>query len=194
MLDITVFFVATALTVIAGITLTNVLIFPRLRTSETPIKDTPRVSVMIPARDEAAVIGETITHMLAQDYPNFEVILLDDHSTDGTGDIARNAGNGDSRLTVLQGKPLPDGWMGKNWGCHQMAQQANGDILLFTDADTRWHPSGLSALVNAMQNSGADLYTIWPTQHTITWAERLTVPLMAVARIGCRLPPSTMGW
>lgn len=181
-MDVLIFFVASALTVIALTTLSNIFIFPRLRPAK--LADAPRVSVMIPARDEAQVIAETIQRMLAQNYPNFEVILLDDHSSDGTGDLARTAGQGDPRLTVMNGQALPDGWMGKNWACHQMAQRADGDYLLFTDADTRWEPDALAALVDLAVRSDADLSTVWPTQHTETWAERLCVPLMAVVIVG----------
>lgn len=177
-------FVTAALTVILLITLSNLLFFPRLKTGETPATgEAPFVSVMIPARDEAPVIAQTVRALLAQDYPVFELIVLDDGSTDGTGDIL--AGIDDERLTVIGGAPLPDDWMGKNWACHQMAGRARGDILIFTDADVRWtHRGALRAAVAYMERTKADLFSVWPTQHTVTWAERLTVPLMALVVIG----------
>jgi chlorobactene glucosyltransferase len=140
------------------------------------------VSILIPARDEASVIATTVSAHLAQDYAAFEVIVLDDGSTDGTSTIARTAG--DSRLDVVSGQPLPAGWLGKNWACQQLAAHATGDLLLFTDADVRWEPDALTALVSEMQRTQADLLTIWPTQVTRTWAERLTVPLMGLVVVG----------
>jgi chlorobactene glucosyltransferase len=87
----------------------------------------------------------------------------------------------------LDGKPLPKGWLGKNWACHQLAQHAaaqGADILIFTDADVQWQPQAAAAVVAEFERSGADLLTVWPTQTTVTWGERLTVPLMALAVLG----------
>jgi chlorobactene glucosyltransferase len=176
-----------ALIVINLIALTNVLFFPRMRQCQPVMPDgepLPLISVMIPARNEAAVIAETVRHVLAQDYPHFEVIVLDDNSDDGTGDLARAAGSGDAHLTIMTGKPLPDGWMGKNWACHQMVSAASGDLLLFTDADVRWMPGALKSLVAGIIRTDADLFTVWPTQQTESWAERIVVPLMAMVVVG----------
>jgi chlorobactene glucosyltransferase len=175
-------FVSAALIVISGTTIINVFVLPHLKNRPTTADETPFVSVMIPARNEAAVIGKTIKHLMAQDYPHYEIILLDDQSTDDTGAVAQAAG--DTRLRIIRGEALPPGWMGKNWACQQMQKTAQGDILLFTDADVIWQPTALRALVEHMTHTQADLFTIWPTQETQTWAERLTVPLMAMVIIG----------
>lgn len=167
-----------------GIMVSNLVFFPRLRAEaapETPeMRTQPLVSVLIPARNEAAVIAGTVRRLLGQSYRNFELVVLDDNSEDGTGDLARSAADGDPRLRVIGGRPLPAGWAGKNWACHQLSQAALGDILLFTDADTIWAPDGLAALVREMEANRADLQTVWPTQISETWAERLTVPNMAL--------------
>ncbi len=177
--------VSLALVVIAGTSMVNVLTFPRLRPARPAWM--PRVSVLVPARDEAAVIAATVRRLLAQDYDDYEVIVLDDASTDGTADIARQVAGDDPRLRVLTGAPLPPGWLGKNWACHQLAEAASGDLLVFTDADTRWEPDALRALVAAFERHGAEMVTVWPSQETHTWAERLTVPLMAlVCWVTCR--------
>ncbi len=176
-------FVSVALIVIACITVLNVLTFSRLD-HEPALAKSPRVSVLIPARDEAAVIGHTVGALLSQDYPNFNVYLLDDNSTDGTAACALEAAAGNAALTILPGKPLPKGWGGKNWACHQLGQAADGEWLVFTDADVQWGPGALSALVNEAVQSNADLLTVWPTQHTETWGERLVVPLMALVILG----------
>ncbi|MCS6834981.1 MAG: glycosyltransferase family 2 protein [Anaerolineae bacterium] len=156
--------------------LSNLVFFPRLKSAD--LASTPFVSVLIPARNESAVIKTTIQSFLTQTYTNFELLVLDDQSTDGTGELALQAANGDSRLRLLRGRPLPDGWIGKSWACHQLAQQAQGDIIIFTDADTLWQPQALAALIAHHQATDADLLTVWPTQITHTWSERVVVPLM----------------
>lgn len=181
-----ILFITVALICINLLTIVNVFALPRLRkrSRQQKLDTLPFVSVLIPARNEAAVIERTMGTMRSQSYARFEVIFLDDNSTDGTGDIAQEFGETWDRLTVLQGKPLPPGWMGKNWACHQMSDVAQGDILLFFDADVRCEPETLDSLVTHMLSTKADLLTVWPTQETVTWFERLTVPLMAMAIMG----------
>lgn len=178
-------FAACALIVIALTAAMNVIFFPRLRRTslESPLQnaDQPFISICIPARNEASVIGGTVRNLLVQEYPRFELLLLDDHSTDDTANIAKTAANGDARLRVLSGDSLPDGWLGKNWACHQLSQAARGEWVIFTDADVNWQPGALSALVNEMADTHADFLTVWPTQRTETWTERLVVPLMTLA-------------
>lgn len=182
-------FGAVALTIIGLTALVNALIFPRLGRSPHPMSpppgvSPPRVSVLIPARNEAAVIGDTVRALLAQTYTQCEVLVLDDQSSDGTAECALAAAAGDSRLRVLSGKLLPDGWLGKNWACRQLAEAAEGETLIFTDADVRWEPEAVALLLGEMAARNADLLSVWPTQQTETWAERLVVPLMALAIIG----------
>lgn len=178
-------FVAFALFIIGLTTLANILMFPRLGRPLHPVPETePSISFLIPARNEAAVIGSTVAALLAQEYPNFEIVLLDDGSTDGTTELALAAGEGNSRLRVLPGRTLPSGWLGKNWACQQLSEAATGDLLIFTDADVRWESRAAVALVGELSFGEADMLTIWPTQETITWAERLVVPQMALAIIG----------
>lgn len=162
--------------------LSNLVFFPRLRASD-PVS-TPLVSVLIPARNESAVIATTVKSFLAQTYPSFELLVLDDQSTDDTDKLALQAAAGDSRLRLLYGQPLPQGWIGKSWACHQLVQQARGEIIIFTDADTLWHPQALASLVAHQQSTNADLLTIWPTQITHTWPERVIVPLMMMVIMG----------
>ncbi len=169
-----------ALCVIALTAVLNALTFPRLRRAPAPAGT---LAVLIPARNEAHVIGQTVRAVLAEPAVT-ELVLLDDHSTDGTAEAARAAAAGDPRLRVLAGAPLPAGWLGKNWACHQLSQAAHSDHLLFADADVRWEPGALAAVLAAHHHLRADLLTVWPTQHTISWGERLTVPLMALAIMG----------
>jgi len=165
---------------IMGITiLSNLIFFPRLRVDSPETQ--PFVSVLIPARDESAVIARTVKQVLAQTYPHFEVLLLDDHSSDGTGDLAKQTAQGDPRFRLLSGDTLPQGWLGKNWACHQLTQAARGDLLLFLDADVRLQPKALMALMAQQKRTNAGLLTIFPTQIVHTWAERLVVPLINFA-------------
>lgn len=157
----------------------NTLTFPRLH----PKKPThsPFVSVLIPARNEAEVIGRTVKLLAAQDYSNFEIIVLDDNSIDDTNKIAQTAAADCPNFQVISGQSLPDGWLGKNWACHQLAEAARGESLLFTDADVEWQAGALSALISLQEQHNADMLTVWPTQITKTWGERLIVPLMSLA-------------
>ncbi len=178
-------FISLALGILGITAVANILFFPRLKATQPTAR--PKLSILIPARNEAAVIGQTVRALLAQTYTNFELLLLDDQSDDGTGQIARQAAGRDERFRLMSGAPLPSGWLGKNWACHQLSQAATGDYLLFADADVRWQPNALTALLALAQTEQADLLTVWPTQQTKTWAERLVVPLMSFA-ILCYLP------
>ncbi len=169
-------FILSALVVISLITVINTLTFPRLKKS-APVSQ-PFVSLLVPARDEARIIQATVARLLAQDYPNFELIILDDASTDGTAGVATQAGKGDQRLQVIGGKALPPGWTGKNWACQQLGEAANGELLVFTDADVSWESEALAGVVACMQATQADTFTVWPTQQAVSRAERLVVPLM----------------
>jgi chlorobactene glucosyltransferase len=173
--------VLSVLVVIALISVVNTLTFPRLGSGRKGRAGAvlPRISVLVPARDEAGVIGQTVRAILAQDYPGeLELIVLDDDSSDGTAQRARQAALGDPRLQVIPGTSLPPGWAGKNWACWQLAKHASGDWLVFTDADVRWEPGALSSVISWFERSGADCLTVWPTQETRSWAERLVVPMM----------------
>ena len=179
--------VAVALLMFGLTALLNVFTFPRLSATAAPAPDAAasaalgRISVCIPMRNEVHGIARTVRAWRAQSHANFELLLLDDESTDGTHAAAHAAAADDARVRVLAGLPLPAGWLGKNWACQQLADAAQGNILVFTDADVTWEPLALAALASAMQALNADLLTVWPTQQTDTWAERLLVPLMALA-------------
>jgi chlorobactene glucosyltransferase len=175
--------VAIVLAIINLTILMNLPFFPRLKKAPV-VKREPLISVLIPARNEAKIIGETIESLLGQSYENFELLILDDNSTDDTAAIVRKHAARDKRIQLLKGRPLASGWLGKNWACHQLAQAAGSDYLLFSDADVIWDRQGLSAVVEMSQQQASDLLTIWPTQITRTWAERLVVPLMALVVLG----------
>lgn len=149
--------------------------------------DAPLVSVVIPARDERTNVERCLRSVLSSDWPRLEVVLVDDGSTDGTGEIARRIAAGDGRLRVLENAPLPEGWFGKQWACHNGAKAARGDILLFGDADT-WHaPDLVSRAVAHMLRRGDDLLSIAGRQEMETIWERLVQPpifALLLARYG----------
>ena len=149
--------------------------------------DAPLVSVIIPARDEARNIGRCVRSALSATYPALEVIVVDDHSADGTGRLAREAGGGDARLRVIEPPPLPEGWFGKQWACASGAAAANGEILCFADADTEHSPDLITRSVNAMRTRRADLFSIAGRQELGGFWERLIQPqifTMLLARYG----------
>jgi chlorobactene glucosyltransferase len=136
----------------------------------------PLVSVVIPARNERRNIERCIRSVLATQYAPLEVIVVDDHSDDGTGDVARAIAAEDSRLRVIEALPLPDGWFGKQWACANGARVARGAVLLFTDADTHHEPDLLPRATNALRADGADLLTIAGHQEMHSFWERVIQP------------------
>jgi chlorobactene glucosyltransferase len=137
----------------------------------------PFVSVIVPARNEAVNISVCVASLLNSAYTPYEVIVVDDGSMDGTGDIVRIlADHADGRVRLVDGEPLPDGWLGKPWACWQGAQHARGELLLFTDADTRHDEMLLGHAVAAHRLRGADLVSIMPRQLMLTFWERLILP------------------
>lgn len=145
----------------------------------------PSVVAVVPARDEAAVVGEAVTSLLAQEYPGrFSVVLIDDHSEDGTADAARAAASrlGKShRLTVLGARTLPAGWTGKLWalseGVRQVEEQGDApDLFLFTDADIAHHRSNIAELVARLEDEERDLVSLMVLLRCRSVAERFMIP------------------
>ncbi|HEY0069553.1 MAG TPA: glycosyltransferase family 2 protein [Chloroflexia bacterium] len=173
-----------------GVVVVNLLVLPRLRdykpanAAGTTIR---KVAVLVPVRNEEANIEACLDSLLSQDYPALELWLYDDASIDATLSVVREAcsriaPNG-ARLRVLQGTDdLPPGWLGKAHACHRLylglGPHSAPDYLLFTDADVRCEPGALSHAVALAQATGAGLVSIFPRQVTVTWAERLAVPLL----------------
>jgi chlorobactene glucosyltransferase len=173
----------------------NLLLLPRLPPQIAP-EAPPRVSVLLPARNEAARIRPCLGSLLGQNYPSLEIIVLDDESLDATADIVGTLGfstGPESNHRLILGAPLPPGWTGKSWACHQLAEAARGEYLLFTDADTHHQPEAVSSAITHAQRSGCDLLTLWPYQTTVTFAEKLIVPLIFVVG-GSYLPHWLLVW
>ena len=126
------------------------------------IESWPRLSVMIPARNEAGHIETALNTVLKQDYPNLEIIVMNDRSTDGTGDILKRLAAVDSRVQLLQIESLPSGWLGKVNALHQGVQRAKGDWYLFTDADVRFEPGVFQRAMRYVEHHGADHLVFLP--------------------------------
>ena len=137
----------------------------------------PFVSVVVPARDEAVNIVACVESLGASTYPDFEIIVVDDRSEDDTAGLARGVSSGGARgIRVLDGQELPEGWLGKPWACWQGARVAEGELLLFTDADTTHGRELLSRAVAGLHEEDADLLTILGRQLMETFWEKLVQP------------------
>lgn len=141
-------------------------------------KDYPFVSILVPARNEERNIERCILSLLQQDYPGYEVIVLDDESADRTWQIVSGLARERENLRLLKGRPLPEGWVGKCWACHQLSEEARGEFLLFVDADTVHKPSMLRSVIDAAHFYQADLISGLPREKVGTFSELLTVPLI----------------
>jgi chlorobactene glucosyltransferase len=162
----------------------NLLFFQSLALVSAPASH-GRVSILVPARNEERSIAECVSSLIAQDYPDFEVLILDDSSTDRTAALAQEVIDRlpSHRHRLLTGTPLPPGWTGKNWACHQLSEAAIGDWLLFTDADTVHSPGALSAALAMAADTRADLLSAWPRLITLTVGEKLVIPVLHVIAI-----------
>jgi len=159
---------------------------PNLREWEPlPREQSPRVSVILPARNEAANLERCARSILASGYPDFELVVVDDRSEDDTGRILARLAAADRRIVAVAGQELPAGWYGKPWACWQGARAATGQLLLFTDADTVHGPRLLGHAVAALERERVDLLTVMPLQEMKSFWERLVQPLF-ILFIGLR--------
>ena len=144
--------------------------------SDIPPVNPPLVSVVIPARNEARNIERCVRSVLTSTYPNIEVIAVDDHSSDGTANIAQGIAAEDPRLRVMENPALPDGWFGKQWACQNGARLARGEFICFADADTTQSSDLITRSVNAIQQRNADLFSVAGRQELGSFWERLVQP------------------
>jgi len=152
---------------------------PRVDSGE---REHPLVSVIVPARNEERSIRSCVESICASDYTSFEVIVVDDRSEDATLELAQAVpSNHARRVVVVEGSPLPEDWMGKPWACAQGARVAEGDLLLFTDADTVHEPELLGRAVAGMAEDGGDALTLLGRQIMETFWERLVQTHMMAA-------------
>jgi chlorobactene glucosyltransferase len=138
----------------------------------------PLISILIPARNEESDIVTCLDSLRRQDYPSFEILVLDDGSTDRTAAVVEEIAAVDPRVRLLRGKPLPRGWAGKPFGCHQLATEARGSWLLFTDADTIHAPQMLRSALSYAGSNRLALLSGFPLQNTISFSQRIVIPIM----------------
>ena len=144
--------------------------------SDIPLANPPLVSVIVPARNEAHNIARCVSSILSTTYPNLELIVVDDSSTDGTVEIAREAAEDDPRARVITCPPLPEGWFGKQWACATGAKVARGSVLQFTDADTVHGADLVTRSINAMKRARSHLFSVAGRQELGGFWERVIQP------------------
>jgi len=152
---------------------------PRAPGHALPAEKTVTVAVVIPARNEADVIARAVASLLRQNFRNLQVFVIDDSSTDGTADAARQAAPSSDQLTVISGVPLPAGWSGKLWAVQQGVEQAlriQPDFLLLTDADIEHALGSVATLVGIAEAGRYDVASFMVRLHCQSFAEKLLIP------------------
>lgn len=166
----------------------------RYRWRSLPVKsgEMPTVSLLIPSRNETHAITRALSNALALDYPKLEIIVLDDESGDNTSEKIRSFAQEGVRF--LGGKPLPGGWIGKNWACHQLSEQASGKYLVYCDVDVHLGSKTLTRLIRLLEQQNIDCVSVLPKLLTDSRAGSIVAPLMpwwmlTVCPLIRRLPP-----
>lgn len=149
----------------------NYAFLPRVESNLA--KENPKVSVLIPARNESQNLSSNLPLWLAQDYPNFEILVLNDQSEDSTDQILQSFAN---QIIIMQGLPLPKGWLGKNWACHQLSQAASGDLFLFVDADVSPEQRAISVTVSTLEKYQLRSFSAFLKQSFAHWSSKAVIP------------------
>jgi len=152
---------------------------PEVSPAFAPLDDAPLVSIIVAAKDEEDNIEVCVTSILRQDYPNFELIVVDDRSRDKTPEILGRLSQADQRLSVIRIDQLPPGWSGKNHALHQGAQAARGEWFLLLDADAVLSPANLSSALSYAHSQKIDLLSLIPLLRNKTFWEKVLVPYIS---------------
>ena len=158
----------------------NLRALPRLPGNAPAAPPLPSVSILVPARDEERGIEAGVGSLLSQIYPDYEVIVVDDGSTDATAAILARLAAESSRLRVLRGEEPPEGWLGKPHALWQAARAARGELLLFVDADVRYDPRTLSEAVAFLRSRPADFLALLPRLEARGFWENVLMSYLAV--------------
>ena len=142
------------------------------------IFDFPLVSIILPARNEGKYIEKCLKSLLSQDYPNCEIIAINDSSSDKTGEIIKKYSINHSKVIYVETPPIPPGWTGKNWACYQGYLKSRGDLFLFTDADTTISSSTLLLAVNQLLSEKLDSLTAIPKTLANDFWTKVTLPIL----------------
>ena len=141
-----------------------------------PPEKGPLLSICVPARNEAENIGQCVSAVLKSDWPNLELIVVDDRSTDDTGRIAREAAQDDERFRLIEGSEPTLGWAGKPWTCARAARESKGHWLLFIDADVRLHAGAATAAIKTAQDRSLDVLSFFGCWTLVGFWERCLIP------------------
>jgi len=152
---------------------------PFLDKFEKKEHEKPKVSIILPARNEEKFIGKCLDSLIKQDYDNYEIITINDSSNDTTGDIIKKYSEKFPKVVFVDAKPKPDGWMGKNWACIEGYKKASGDLLLFTDADTVHTSSVISLAVSHLLSLELDALTVIPRMRCLDKITKITLPMIS---------------
>ncbi len=139
----------------------------------------PKVSIILPARNEEKFIGKCLESFVHQDYTNYEIMAVDDSSDDNTWKIIEEYAKISEKVVPVKAEPKPDGWMGKNWACIEGFKRASGDLLLFTDADTTYSKKVLSLAVSHLLSEKLDVLTVIPRLICIDNITKITLPMLS---------------
>src|SRR5579885_2490306 len=139
----------------------------------------PKVSVILPARNEEMFIEKCINSLLEQDYQNYEIIAIDDTSDDNTGELIKKIAKKNSKVIHVQAGPKPEKWIGKNWACIEGFKRSSGELLLFTDADTIHTGKTISLSVDHLLSEGLDSLTVIPKMLCLDWWTKITLPVLS---------------
>ena len=159
-----------------AVTFTRTPYLDRFDKKNTP---SPRVSIIVPARNEEAFVGRCLASLIDQDYSDYEIVAIDDSSDDRTGQIIKEYAEKSTRIVPVTARPKPNGWMGKNWACMEGVRKATGQLLLFTDADTRHSQKVVSLAVSHLGSLGLDALTVIPKMASMDWWTRVTLPMIS---------------
>ena len=139
----------------------------------------PKISIILPARNEEEFIEKCLVSLLEQDYENYEIIAIDDRSEDKTGQIIHNFAKKDSRVVHVTAQPKPEEWMGKNWACFEGFKKSTGELLLFTDADTKHSKNMVSLSVSHLLSEDLDALTAMPKMLCLDFWTKVTLPMLS---------------
>lgn len=139
----------------------------------------PKVSIILPARNEEEFISKCLSSLLDQDYDNYEIIAIDDRSEDSTGQIISSFAEKNPKIHHVTAEPKPEKWMGKNWACFEGFKKATGDLLLFTDADTKHSRTMISLSVSHLLSENLDALTAIPKMLCLDFWTRITLPMLS---------------
>jgi len=152
---------------------------PFLYKFEKKEHEKPKVSIILPARNEEKFIEKCLDSLINQDYDNYEIIVINDSSTDSTGNIIKEYSEKFPKVIFVDAKPKPDGWIGKNWACIEGYKKASGDLLLFTDADTVHTSSVISLAVSHLLSLELDVLTVIPRMLCLDKITKITLPMIS---------------